>query len=47
VEFKDGDFSEKFWMIRLDFSKPFPSYSMLQQMTAKKNADNKEVQAKL
>jgi hypothetical protein len=37
AEFVDGEFREKFWMIRMDFSKPFPTYSMLKQMTQKQN----------
>lgn len=44
TEFVDGDFKEKFWMIRLDFSKPFPSYSMLKELSRK---PAREVQAKL
>lgn len=35
---------EKMWMDRIDFSKPWPSYSMLQQM---RNANKKVHKAKL
>ena len=31
-----GDKVEKIWMTRLDLSKPFPSYSMIEAMTQKK-----------
>ena len=31
----DGDENEKLWMIKLDLTKPFPTFGMLEAMTKK------------
>ncbi len=36
IEFVEGEFREKIWLIKINLINPFPTYSMLKAMSTKK-----------